>query len=318
MKKAFPLTISLCSLILCGCLKSLDSESVADGTLFKGVVMESGSGMAASGVNVVITNGERNGDESSTASDGSFALTVSFQQLHEGYYMLLSADSLYRATTIPLPNIGYGLKEYDLQSIYVDGPELPTVQTDNVSGITQSSAVGGGSINDDGRSAIRRRGVCWSTATNPTIVNNHAEAGIGSGHFTVAISDLQPGQIYHVRAYAENGVGIAYGQDVVFSTQTGVPLVTTAAVSEITQNSVTCGGIVTSDNGNTVTARGICYSSSATTPTINDAHTLDDSGTGSFTSQITDLQSGTTYYLRAYATNALGTGYGEVKTVTTF
>lgn len=317
MKRPF-IIIALCGLLFSGCLKTIEEEGITDNTVFKGCVMESNTADNLSGINVIVTNGERRGKETITATDGTFSLTVTFEQMNEGYYLLLTADSLYRTTTITLPNIGYGLKEYDLQTLYVDGPELPQITTDVVSGISQTSAVCGGTITDDGRSSIRRRGICWSTAANPSIINSHADAGSGNGHFVASIDNIQQGQTYHVRAYAVNGLGIAYGQELTFVTLSGVPIVSTATVSDITQNSVTCGGMVTSDNGNAVTARGLCYSTTSIEPTINDARTSDGTGTGSFTSHITGLQSGTTYYLRAYATNSEGTGYGEVKTVTTF
>ena len=94
------------------------------------------------------------------------------------------------------------------------------------------------------------------------------------------------------------------------------PVVTTAEVTEITSSSATCGGDVTTDNGSAVTARGICWSTSSN-PTIEDNKTTDGSGIGSFTSQIPDLVPNTQYYVRAYATNAAGTSYGEQKSFTT-
>jgi len=89
-----------------------------------------------------------------------------------------------------------------------------------------------------------------------------------------------------------------------------LPTVTTNSVSGITSISATSGGNVTSDGGDFVTARGVCWSTSPN-PTIADSHTSDDSGTGIFTSSITGLNDGTTYYARAYATNSEGTAYGE-------
>lgn len=95
-----------------------------------------------------------------------------------------------------------------------------------------------------------------------------------------------------------------------------VPEVSTYGVSGITKTSATCGGNVTSDGGATVTARGVCWSTSQT-PTISDNKTIDGSGTGTFTSSITGLIGSTTYYVRAYATSSEGTGYGDIKSFTT-
>ena len=89
-----------------------------------------------------------------------------------------------------------------------------------------------------------------------------------------------------------------------------LPTVTTSAVSNITENAVACGGEVVAGGGADVTARGVCWSISPN-PTVNDSHTTDGNGIGSFTSSITGLEVGIPYYVRAYATNSAGTVYGE-------
>jgi Leucine-rich repeat (LRR) protein len=94
------------------------------------------------------------------------------------------------------------------------------------------------------------------------------------------------------------------------------PTVTTISVSSITSNSAVCGGNVTSDGGSTVTARGVCWSTSSN-PTTSNSKTTDGSGTGGFTSSITGLNPSTTYYIRAYATNNNGTSYGSNVSFTT-
>ena len=94
------------------------------------------------------------------------------------------------------------------------------------------------------------------------------------------------------------------------------PVVSTAAVSAITRTTAECGGTVTANGGAAVTARGVCWGSSAT-PTIADDATVDGAGTGSFASSITGLSAGSPYYARAYATNSVGTGYGEARSFTT-
>ncbi len=95
-----------------------------------------------------------------------------------------------------------------------------------------------------------------------------------------------------------------------------LPTVSTSAVGNVTSSSATCGGNVTSDGGANVTARGVCWSTSQN-PTISDSHTTDGSGEGSFTSNISGLTAGITYYVRAYATNSVGTAYGETKSFNT-
>ncbi|MBR4786753.1 MAG: hypothetical protein IK013_02590, partial [Bacteroidales bacterium] len=89
-----------------------------------------------------------------------------------------------------------------------------------------------------------------------------------------------------------------------------LPSVSTKAVNQITSTSATSGGRVLTDGGSTVTARGVCWSTSPN-PTIDDSHTVNGSGIGTFNSSIEGLIPGQEYYVRAYATNSVGTAYGE-------
>lgn len=98
--------------------------------------------------------------------------------------------------------------------------------------------------------------------------------------------------------------------------ETTLAAVTTSPVSSITTTSASGGGEVTSDGGTAVTARGVCWSSNPN-PTALDSHTVDGAGTGPFTSFLTGLLPGTTYYVRAYATNNEGTAYGNSVKFTT-
>ncbi|MCQ2271843.1 MAG: fibrobacter succinogenes major paralogous domain-containing protein [Bacteroidales bacterium] len=97
---------------------------------------------------------------------------------------------------------------------------------------------------------------------------------------------------------------------------TTLPTVTTTTVTSITQNSATCGGNVTDDGGYSVIARGVCWSTSPN-PVFNDSHVSCGDGMGSFTCQITGLEANTTYYVRAYAVNSMGTAYGNQVSFTT-
>jgi uncharacterized protein (TIGR02145 family) len=95
------------------------------------------------------------------------------------------------------------------------------------------------------------------------------------------------------------------------------PTIIASVVSSVTQTSVTIGGNVTSDGGSPVTARGVCWSISPN-PTIENSKTIDGAGTGNFTSSITGLNANTTYFIRVYATNSLGTDYSNEQIFKTY
>jgi uncharacterized protein (TIGR02145 family) len=210
--------------------------------------------------------------------------------------------------------------------IFISGckkdPVLPTVTTGEMSQITENSASGSGNATADGGAEITLKGLCWATTPDPTILNGFINAtSTGIGSFNCNLIALAPNTQYYVRAFATNEVGTAYGNTVTFTTLEGetpedAPVVSTVEVSEILANTAVSGGVVTSDAGSTVTARGVCWSE-GTTPTISDSKTVNGTGAGSFTSNITGLNDGTTYYVRAYATNANGTGYGSAMSFTT-
>ncbi|MBR6064656.1 MAG: hypothetical protein IKP54_10940, partial [Bacteroidales bacterium] len=109
---------------------------------------------------------------------------------------------------------------------------LPTITTDTVSNITDYSAICGGNVTADGGTEVMERGVCWSSSSTPTII----VAGSGTGTFAVNLTDLNPGITYHVRAYATNSAGTAYGEEVTFTT-TGC-----APISIVIGDSVLCEG----------------------------------------------------------------------------
>lgn len=96
--------------------------------------------------------------------------------------------------------------------------ELPKLNTEIVSTITQTTAKSGGNIKSDGASDIIAKGVYWGEGSLPTVLDSHSSDGSGSTSFVSTITDLTPGDDYYVRAYATNNIGTAYGDEKTFKT----------------------------------------------------------------------------------------------------
>ena len=199
------------------------------------------------------------------------------------------------------------------------GPCLPTVTTAGVTQISANAAQGGGNVLDDGGNPVTNRGVVWGVNENPTIANARTFDASGTGSFTSTLNSLVPFTTYFVRAYATNSAGTAYGNQVSFTTIANPPTVVTFNPSVITENSAIGGGQVTNNGGAVVTQRGMVWSNTNSQPTIsqNSGISVDGSGNGFFTSNLTSLISGVTYSIRAYAINGAGTSYGNTVTFTT-
>jgi uncharacterized protein (TIGR02145 family) len=190
-------------------------------------------------------------------------------------------------------------------------PTIPELTTVEISEIGLTSAVSGGVIVTDGGAEITEKGVCWSISANPTIADSRTSDGAGTATFASNIVGLAEGTTYYVRAYATNEVGTAYGNELTLTTNqvTGAVLTTTEA-SNVTSTTATAGGNVTDAGGGIITARGTCWGT-APNPTVAGNKTVNGTGVGTFTSNLTGLVDGTVYYYRAYATNSSGTTYGQ-------
>ncbi|MBK7712989.1 MAG: fibrobacter succinogenes major paralogous domain-containing protein [Bacteroidales bacterium] len=197
-------------------------------------------------------------------------------------------------------------------------PTLPTLTTNNATNVTINSMTSGGKITNSGGADVTARGVCWSTSRNPVVTGSHTSDNKGSGEFTSSITGLSDNTLYYIRAYATNKVGTAYGNEVsVTTSEIVIPTLATTAISAISFTTATSGGNISTDGGAAVTARGVCWSTSVN-PTIElTTKTSDGTGSGAFSSDLTGLLPETTYYVRAYATNSIGTAYGTELTFTT-
>lgn len=180
------------------------------------------------------------------------------------------------------------------------------------------TAFAGGSVVADGGAPVTARGVCWNTSATPTVANFSTVTGAGVGNFSSTLWGLVPNTTYYVRAFAVNSVGTAYGNQLTITSgpATAPVLAATTGATEISSTTAASGGTVTADKGANVSARGVCWATTSF-PTIANSRTTNGTGTGTFTSAMTGLSAGITYYVRAYATNSAGTGYGAQITFTT-
>ena len=196
---------------------------------------------------------------------------------------------------------------------HIDLPEVATVEPAE---ITSTSAVTGGNVISDGGAEVTAKGVCWSTSQNPTISDSFSTDGIGLGEYISIINGLTINTTYYVRTYATNAAGTAYGEEFSFTTLCDLPTVITTAITNVEITTAKGGGNVTADGGAEVTARGLCWATHLE-PTIEDSFLVEGAGLGEFTCDITGLNENTRYYVRAYATNSVGTAYGNVTTLKT-
>jgi len=188
---------------------------------------------------------------------------------------------------------------------------LAVISTNSATSITSTSAVVGGTISNTGGTTITQSGICYALNSNPTLSDSLVSASAsGTGSYTATLSNLNSNTTYYYRAYATNGTGTALGAVDSFVTSQGTATITTSAITNNQALTAQSGGTITNNGGAAVTAKGICWSTSMN-PTISSSKTV-DAGTGNaFSDTLTNLTLGVTYYVRAYATNSFGTGYGN-------
>jgi len=189
---------------------------------------------------------------------------------------------------------------------------VPIVSTTAASSITMTGCTAGGNVSSSGGLTVTSRGVDLHNSSD--IFMKRFASGSGTGSYTVSITGLTEGTNYRVRAYAINSKGIGYGTSIAF-TSASRPTVTTTSITNINGTIATGGGNVTNGGTTAVTAKGVCWALTSN-PTTANSKTVDGTGTGSYSSTLTGLTEGRTYYVRAYATNSFGTNYGTQTTFT--
>ena len=226
----------------------------------------------------------------------------------------LKPNTKYYAWAYAVNRIG---KAYSATPVEFSTPTLPTLTTNRPTEVTDTTAICGGRISDEGGVPVLKRGVCWGATITPDIKGDFIEhTDGGAGDFSVKVEDLLPGVKYYVRAFAINSMGLSYG-NLDSITTLNVPILTTTIHKDVTIDSAISGGDIIEDGGRPVVTRGVCWDT-LTNPTATlKTKTIDGTGIGEFVSNITNLKRVTKYYIRAYATNSVGTGYGKLDSIIT-
>jgi hypothetical protein len=199
--------------------------------------------------------------------------------------------------------------------------DTPTMDTQAATSVSYTSATLNGEVTDDGNATLTERGFAYNTTGTPTTADNTvSESGsFNEGTYSLNATGLTDNTLYYVRAYGINSEGTSYGDEVTFTTLEYLPpTLDTKATSPIGGIDATANGEITDTKGQNATTRGFAYNTTGT-PTTADSTVLE---TGNFTAGTYDLSIGglspdTLYYIRAYAINPEGTGYGDEETFTT-
>jgi hypothetical protein len=272
----------------------------------------SGGNITYNGGAVVITSGV----VWSTTSSPTIALTTkttdgTINGTYTSTMTGLTPGTLYYVRSYATNSVG---TNYGVQTSFTTLNTATISATASATSITSSTATSGGTITSDGGAAVTARGVVYGTSSGASTYS--VTTGTSTGTYTSSLTDLLPATTYFVRSFATNSVGTVYGTETSFTSIAIAPSLTTTVASSITKYAAIAGGTITSNGGSAITASGICWSTTAT-PTTSDIKTTDGTTSGTFTSAITGLTAGTTYYVRAYATNEIGTSYGAAQSFTT-
>jgi uncharacterized protein (TIGR02145 family) len=192
----------------------------------------------------------------------------------------------------------------------VEKQGVPKVETASVDEVFNTSARAGGRVVDDGGAPVTERGFFWGRDSMPETTGTKRSLGEGTGAFYDTLNSLTPGTKYYVKAYAINSLGTGYGAETFFSTQIHLPTVSTSPITAFTATTATVGGNVSDNGGFKITQRGI-YWGSDPNPRLTGMKIPLDTGMGTFTTSLTELERAKTYYVIAYATNIKGTSYGN-------
>ncbi len=198
-----------------------------------------------------------------------------------------------------------------------DEVQLPQLFTARITDIKASTAKGGGKITFDGGDAITACGLCFGLEHNPAIDKNKTSDTLYHAVFNSNLKNLVSDTVYYVRAYALNSAGIAYGKEVTFRTlKKTLSAVTTKDPVEITSGAFKAEAEITNDGRGVISACGFCWDVKEN-PTLAGSKSTNTLTGNLFALVVDGLIPEMTYYIRAYATNEMGTSYGNQVVVKT-
>lgn len=238
--------------------------------------------------------------------EGAFSIKVTELEINTIYYI--------RAYAINEAGIGYG-NEVMLE-FNAEKPIVQTKETTNIN-IAGGTATLNGSIESVGDPAYTERGFVYGIVHNPTVEDDTKKvaAGNGTGDFSANVSELEMNKIYYVRAYALSSQSISYGNEVTLDFSQVLPVVTTQEVSDIDDTTATFNGTIESIGDPAYTERGFIYGKMQV-PTLDEEGVLtvsaSGSGTGPYARTVSDLDTGATYYVRAYTKVGSLMVYGNI------
>ena len=234
----------------------------------------------------------------------------------------------YSATLSALePNQTYSFRSYAVNAkgtaygetmTFMTEVALPEVVFVSCSDVTSSSAIVSGKVTSHGGETVSEVGFLYGTTSDlDSATSSKVTVTYTGDSFSLTLTSLTRATEYYVQPFAKNSAGTAYGEVTSFTTLPELPVVTTNAITDITDNSAVCGGVIVDDGGSDIIAKGVVWSRSKN-PIIEKSLTTNSGfGMGSFNNNLMELLPGRTYYVRAYATNVMGTAYGDERQFTT-
>ena len=240
-------------------------------------------------------------DLGAASETGAFSFSVTTLTAYSTYYVRAFATNESGTT-------------YGEQRSFGTLMKLPALTTLATTQIGSTTATGNATFTDLGAPLPTQYGHCWSTAANPDTDDSKTTFTVlpVDGIYASELSELAINTVYYIRAYATNLAGTVYGEQVEFTTLGVVPTLSTQEATLLTASTALLHAELSSPGAPNPTAHGFCWSNSPL-PDLEDAciNLGGISAPGEFSHSLEGLLPGSTYYVRAYATNLAGTVFGN-------